>query len=197
MFERIHKTSRSPTEIHPTGSHRFEHWIKDNQLYFLTSCTNGKAHVFQTEETQAIFLKCFDNWHERSGLKVCVISLLSNHYHLVGYAKSGQQLIDFIRGLHSSTARYLNQLLDLPLRPFWREAGGQSYFDGCLRDEGQASKAWTYTRDQAVKAGLVRTYHDWPGTRVIVEREPMVRRATQLDAYLRGVPYKRYEKSHR
>ncbi|MEL7238232.1 MAG: transposase [Planctomycetota bacterium] len=193
VFERIRKASRTKEEKRPDGSHRFEHWIKDNQLYFLTCCTKGHAHVFKSRQAQEVFWQCFNRWHERSGFKVCVVTLMSSHYHLVGYAKVGQQLVDFVQGLHGSTARAVNPLLDQPLRPFWGERKGQSYFDGCLRDEEQASKAWTYTRDQAVKAGLVENWDEWPGTRVFVERDAMLKRATTLGAYLRGVPYKRYD----
>ena len=81
--------------------------------------------------------------------------------------------------------------------PFWRGKGNRDYFDGCLRDVLQAYRAFNYTRDQAVRARLVRDYRQYPYTRVYLDRDRAIARAAELNAYLEDVPYKRYENHQR
>ena len=48
--------------------------------------------------------------------------------------------------------------------PFWRDAEGKGYFDGCIRDEKQARLAYRYTLLQAVRHGIVTRLADYPHT---------------------------------
>jgi len=77
--------------------------------------------------------------------------------------------------------------------PFWRGDDGHDYFDGCLRDDEQYVKAYTYTLKQAVRAGIVPTWHDYPHTRIFVDMQTGLEFAHKHRAFLYGVPYKRYE----
>jgi hypothetical protein len=45
------KSSISSDEFHD-GQHRFEHWYRDNSVYFLTSRCRGKTHAFASEEAK-------------------------------------------------------------------------------------------------------------------------------------------------
>ena len=78
--------------------------------------------------------------------------------------------------------------------PFWRNGKGNDYFDGCLRDVLQAFRAYNYTRDEAVKARIVKDYRDYPHTRVYLDRDRAIARAVELKALLEEVPYARYER---
>ena len=109
-------------------------------------------------------------------------SLLDNHYHSVGYLKIGENLGPMMQHIHGSVAKLVNDTLDVRLVPFWRTAGNQDYFDGCLRDEQQANRAYRYTLKQAVRHGIVTDYHDYPHTRVNVEMDRAIKRATALKA---------------
>jgi hypothetical protein len=71
---------------------------------------------------------------------------------------------------------------------------GEDYFDGCLRDVLQAYRAFNYTRDQAVKARIVRDYRDYPHTRIYLDRDRAIARAVELKAFFEEVPYARYER---
>ena len=55
----------------------------------------------------------------------------------------------------------------------------------------QTGPSW-YTLMQGVRHGLVRDWRDYPNTRVDVELERAVARAEELQAFLKGVAYKRY-----
>lgn len=112
----------------------------------------------------------------------------------VGYLKVGLELRELMRKLHGSVAKLVNDLLPERRVPFWRGADGHDYFDGCLRDDGQFVKAYRYTLMQAVRARMVRTWREYPHTRVWVELEAGLAFAQKHRALLYGVPYKRYEK---
>lgn len=87
----------------------------------------------------------------------------------------------------------VNDLLPDRLLPFWRRPGRHDYFDGCLRDELQGRRTYRYILLQAVRHRIVRDYHDYPHTRVYVDVDRAVKRALELNAFMEGVPYKRYE----
>jgi|SRR5439155_2748850 len=186
------KSSISSDEFHD-GDHRYEHWYRDNTVYFLTARCRGKTHAFQSEEAKAIFWDRLLHWAQHYGFVLWVVSLLDNHYHLVGYLKNGENLGDFMRRFHGSVAKLVNDLLPEKLAPFWYDSGKQGYWDGCLRKEKQGRKSYRYTLLQAVEAGIVKDYRDYPHTRIFIEVERAIRRANELNVWLEDVPYKRYQ----
>jgi hypothetical protein len=123
-----------------------------------------------------------------------VATLMNNHYHLIGYCSRGEELGEMMRKIHGSVAKLVNDTLTVRRVPFWRERGNKDYIDGCLRDEKQCRLAHRYTLMQAVRAGLVRDWREYPITRVYIELERGVKRALEKKAFLENVPYKRYEK---
>ncbi len=126
---------------HFEGEHRFEHWYRDNTVYFITArCRDGVA-AFVTEEAKAVFWDRFDHYTKAHGFVPWVTTLVDNHYHTLGYLYVGKELGQMMRKLHGSVAKLVNDLLPERRRPFWRERGGRDYFDGCLRDELQCRRA--------------------------------------------------------
>jgi REP element-mobilizing transposase RayT len=186
------KSSISSDEFYD-GQHRYEHWYRDNSVYFLTSRCRGKTHAFASEEAKAVFWDRLLHWAREYGVVLWVVSLLDNHYHLVAYLKQGENLGPFMRSFHGSVAKLVNDLLPIRLKPFWYDSGKQGYWDGCLRNEGQGRKSYRYTLMQAVYAGIVSDYRDYPHTRIFIDCERGIRRATELDAWMKDVPYKRYD----
>ncbi len=81
--------------------------------------------------------------------------------------------------------------------PFWCSKKHHDYFDGCIRDVLQAHRAYNYTRDQAVKARIVREYRDYPHTRVYLDRDRAIARAVERKAFLETVLYARYERKYK
>ena len=193
------------------NKHRFEHWYRDNQVYFITAKTALGTPVFTTPKACDRFWSAFDHACAIGTFTPWVTTLMNNHYHTLGYLKTGNQLPKMMQSLHGSLAKQINDLIEagelqfprqplnhqnqpIRLRPFWGTKGKKTYFDGCIRDETQATRAFRYTRDQAVRAKLVTRWQDYPHTRLDITLERALPRATQLNALLRGVPYKRYEK---
>ena len=47
--------SSSSSEEHYRGRHRFEHWYRDNQVYFITARCWDKYPAFASEAAKAIY----------------------------------------------------------------------------------------------------------------------------------------------
>jgi REP element-mobilizing transposase RayT len=174
------------------GRHRFEHWYRDHQAYFITARCRDRYLAFASEPAKAVFWDRLAHHAGAAGFELWIASLLDNHYHLIGCTSRGDALGTMMQRLHGSVAKLVNDLLPQRRKPFWRDEGYRDYYDGCLRDEKQLTLTYQYTRLQAVRAGLVRHWRDYPHTHVHIEIEEALRRAVARDALLKGVPYKRY-----
>jgi hypothetical protein len=179
------------------GRHRFEHWYRDKTVYFITSKVRNGLHAFAGEQAKAIFWDRFNHYTKHYRFIPWVTTLLDNHYHTIGYVEIGTNLGLMMQRIHGSTAKLANDLLPKRHLPFWRTAGNRDYFDGCIRDETQARRAYRYTLLQAVRAGIVRDYREYVHTRVNIELDRAVRRALELRAFLEKVPYTRYDAKRR
>jgi len=164
-MRRFRKSSYTKREFFK-GKHRFEHWYRDNTLYFITSRTRDRSLAFASSEAKQIFWDRFDHYAKQYDFRPIIGTLLNNHYHTVGYVEQGENVWRFIQRFHGSTAKLVNDTLAKRLVPFWRREGNQDYFDGCLRDETQFCRAYGYTLLQAVRARIVRDWRDYPHARV-------------------------------
>ncbi len=173
---------------------RFEHWYVDNQVYFITARCRDKFPAFASEEAKRVFWDRFHHWTRQALFTPCVVTLIANHYHVLGYCKQGELMGQMMRRIHGSVAKLVNDLLRERRVPFWAEAGHQDYFDGCIRDERQCRLAYRYTLTQSVRHGISSDWREYPHTHVYVSVEAMVKRALELRAFLEGAPYKRYMK---
>ncbi len=192
MPKRIQKVSRS-TNSEYRGRHRCEHWLIDNQVYFITARCRDRQPLFAPEEAKAVYWERFDYYTREYGFVPWVTSLLGNHYHTLGYLRVGKNLPILMQRLHGSVAKLVNDLQPERVPNFWRDAKGKEYFDGCIRDEKQARRSYRYTLLQAVRHSVVTEWPEYPHTRVDVELEAAIKRSHELNAFLEGVPYKRYQ----
>jgi REP element-mobilizing transposase RayT len=193
MSKPTQKLSRS-TNREYRGRTRYEHWLIDNQVYFLTARCRDRFPAFADEQAKAVFWERFDHYTREFGFTPWVTSLVDNHYHTLGYLRVGAKLPRMMQRLHGSVAKLVNDLLPQGRAGFWRDAKGKEYFDGCIRDEKQARLAYRYTLIQSERHGLVRDWRIYPHTRINVELEAAVHRSHELQAFLGGAPYKRYLK---
>jgi hypothetical protein len=174
------------------GRHRFEHWYRDNTVYFITSRCRDRYPAFATDAAKSVFWDRFNHWTGAYGFVPWVTTLLHNHYHTLGYLRVGENLGPMMQRIHGSVAKLTNDLLPERRVPFWRDLGRGDYFDGCIRDEVQCRRAYRYTLRQSIRANLVKDWRDYPHTRVAIDLDRGVRRALELNAFIQGVPYPRY-----
>ena len=192
----VRKSSRT-NRVGCDGQHRFEHWYVSNQVYFITARCRDKRPAFASEQAKAIFWDRFEHHTKEARFFPWVVSLMNNHYHILGYAREGELLGRMMQRLHGSTAKLVNDLLDERLTPFWAESGHQDYFDGCIRDEKQCRLAYRYVLTQSIRHRICADWRDYPHTRAYLQLEPVLRRALELNPFLEGVPYKRYQQERR
>ena len=167
-------------------------------MYFITARCRDRFPAFATERAKAVFWDRFDHYTKVHQLEPWVVSLVDNHYHVVGYCTLGEELGEMVRKIHGSVAKLVNDLLPVRKVPFWRERGSQKeYFDGCLRGELQLRRSFRYTLTQSQRHGLCADYRLYPHTRVHLSIEEAVARALTLNALMVGVPYARYDRTRR
>lgn len=179
------------------GQYRFQHWYRDNQVYFITVRTRDGVPAFAEEQAKQVFWDRFAHYCENFTFTPFVTSLLDNHYHTLGYLKHGQQLAPMMQGIQGSTAKLVNDLLPERYTPFWHEDKNKTYFDGCIRDEKQCRLSYRYVCIRSERHGVCDDWRAYPHTRVKIELERAVERALQLKAFLTGVLYKRYQKNRK
>lgn len=190
------RTGGSTGKEYFNGKHRFEHWYRDNTIYFITArCRNGVT-AFNSTEAKWVFWDRYRHYASAHGYTPIVTTLMNNHYHSLGHLRIGLQLGEMMRRFHGSVAKLVNDTLEARLVPFWNEDKRykHNYFDGCIRDERQMRRAYRYTLMQSVRARIVTNWREYPHTCADVELEAAVRRAIELNAFLETVPYKRYER---
>jgi hypothetical protein len=179
---------------HTEGKHRFEHWYRDNTVYFITSKVRDGSHAFASDDAKRVFWDRFDYWTNHFEFVPWVTTLMVNHYHTVGYLKVGEDLGTMMQRIHGSIAKLVNGTLPARHLPFWRGDGVKDYFDGCLRDQVQCRRAYRYTLTQSVRHGICADYRLYPDTHLKIPLEVGIKRALELNAFMTGVPYERYDK---
>jgi len=150
--------------------------------------------AFGSEDAKLVFWDRFTFYTTKFEFKPIIVTLIPNHYHILGYLKFGENLGPMMRHIHGSVAKLVNDTIVQKLKPFWYDHGRQSYFDGCIRNEKQCRRAYRYTLFQCRRHGICADPEDYSHTRVFVDIERAVKRAHELQAFLEGVPYKRYER---
>jgi hypothetical protein len=175
------------------GRHRFEHWYRDNTVYFITARCRDRYPAFATDKAKSIFWDRLAHCTTKARFQPWVVSLIDNHYHILGYNESAEEFGEMMRCLHGSTAKLVNDLLPERRVPFWRGEHDHDYFDGCLRDEMQLRITYRYVLLQAARHGLCNDWREYLHTRVWLTLEECLRFAGEHKAYMQGVRYQRYE----
>src|SRR5690348_14632097 len=103
MGRPIRKSGGSRKEWYE-GAHRFEHWYRDQTVYLVTSRVREGRHLFLSREASDIFWQKFQQYSLAHGFEPWIASLLSNHYHFIGFLEKGNELGEMMRRLHGSVA---------------------------------------------------------------------------------------------
>jgi len=177
------RKSSYTSHVRYDNEHRFEHWYRDNTVYFITARCRDKFPAFNSDHAKSIFWDRFDHYTRLQGFVPWVTSLLNNHYHTVGYLKQGENLGPMMQKIHGSVAKLVNDTLPERRLPFWRRAGHHDYFDGCIRSAKQCRRAYRYTLLQAVRHRLFADYRQYSHTHVHIEIEKGIHRASELGAF--------------
>jgi hypothetical protein len=88
---RLRKGSYTPHEFFD-GRHRFEHWYRDNSVYFITARCAERFPALASDDAKNVFWDRFEHYTRVHTFTPIVTSVLDNHYHVLGYLKIGEEL---------------------------------------------------------------------------------------------------------
>jgi putative transposase len=134
------------TDWHHAPVHR----LGIETTFFITGGTHLKQHFY---ETAAALDELKDVLFEHIAVQACALQawvLLSNHYHLVIRAPTGEQIRNMLTQFHSHAARLLNRRDRVRARRVWFQ-----YWDKTLTFEGSWLARIRYTHENAVHHGIV------------------------------------------
>ncbi len=124
--------------------------------------TNGPYYL-QNPKIAQLVIKAWLYQAKHKQIIVIAICVMSNHVHALVRGPDNGLIIEagpILNSVKSFTARQANKLLNRPGNPFW-----DKYFDRDVR-EGKFMTVLWYVVNNPVKAGLVKSWKDWPHTYV-------------------------------
>lgn len=135
--------------IHRLGSHG---------VYMVTGATLHKQHLFSTDEKLSLRENHLLKLARQYQWQLEAWAVFVNHYHFVarGHA-SASPLDEFLKHLHSDTARNLNQLDKSTEREVWF-----NFWDTQLTYERSYLARLNYVHQNAVKHRLVKVANQYP-----------------------------------
>ncbi len=127
-------------------------------VYFVTTCTAGRARCLGSDGFHAIALEVWANCLRLSGWAVGRYVVMPDHVHFfVGDAREERPLGYFVGQWKEWTAKYVAQRLGHAL-PLWQ----REFHDHVIRSSESYEQKWEYVRENPVRAGLVAEPAEWP-----------------------------------
>jgi putative transposase len=139
-----------------TSPHRPPHLYVDEAWYFVTSSTVNKIRILSSDEHLSLWVSIFIGLVAEFKVKVTAWVVLPNHYHFLFLPKRGSDLGVFMKRCNGRTSYELNSLDQTKGRSVW-----YSYWDTCIRGEGDFWTRFNYIHYNPVKHGYVQKPEDW------------------------------------
>ena len=140
----------------PERLRRLEEVFTRSPIYFVTACAFGRRPVLATAVIHDA-LRRFGEVGESCGAWLGAYIIMPDHIHLfVALDVEQLKLGTWMKSLKNVLSRTL-RAEGVPA-PHWQKG----FFDHVLRSGDTYSEKWFYVRDNAVRAGLVREWKDWP-----------------------------------
>jgi putative transposase len=140
----------------PERLRRLENLYQQFPIYFVTACTAGRRRLLPTPAIHDSFKRHAET-APKFGAWVGSYILMPDHFHLFVVLDDRKltlpQWMKSLKGALSSQLR-----IDGHQSPFWQKG----FFDHVLRGAESYSAKWNYVRENAVRAGLVSDWRDWP-----------------------------------
>lgn len=161
------KTKQSPEQINALkNEYRF---LRKMMLKALDDILDVGNHIdvnLSKTENTSIIVNSLRFW-EGKMLKNFAICVMPNHVHWVLELNSSDEngevvwLDDILKSVKQFSSTQINKS-ENRLGKLWQKES----WDTTIRDNRHLYKAIEYTRNNPVKAGLVKDWRDWPGTLV-------------------------------
>lgn len=134
---------------------RLDRLFPASPIYFVTACTVRRRAILARPEVHHVFLE-FCRFGEERGAFVGAYVLMPDHLHLFVALDPELTLSEWMKSLKNALSKSLRSL-HIPA-PHWQKG----FFDHVLRSGESYSQKWEYVRDNPVRAGLAKTFEDWP-----------------------------------
>jgi putative transposase len=140
----------------PERLRRLETIFVRSPIYFVTACTSRRRKMLATPAIQQRFVK-FAKEGPKHGAWIGSYVLMPDHFHLfVAVDDERLMLAEWTKSLKNALSKTLRSEKVSP--PHFQKG----FFDHLLRSAESYSAKWNYVRDNPVRAGLVKSWEDWP-----------------------------------
>lgn len=136
--------------------HRLDQLYIENPVYFVTFCTHVRRTILATTKIHEAFI---DFSQEATNRNVFVgrYILMPDHVHLyVKVPPPSETLSAWIKSLKNHLSKNLRT--QGVLSPHWQKG----FFDHVLRSGESYSAKWLYMVENSIRAGLAKSWTDWP-----------------------------------
>ena len=134
------------------------HRLSANGIYFVTAGTLHKQPLFDTSAQRDLLERLLLSHARSRGWQLEAWAVFANHYHFVARGQpDSAPMGDFLRELHSLSARDLNRLEDVKGRTVWH-----NFWDTRLTYQHSYLARLNYVHQNAVKHGLVAVANQYP-----------------------------------
>jgi putative transposase len=141
----------NPKTLSKDWPHAPVHRLTENGIYMVTAGTLSKKKYFNTADKLDLIERSLLSLSKKHGWQLEAWAVLANHYHFVARGSPDSiPMVDFLRELHSTTAREVNRLDDVEGRPVW-----YNYWDTRLTYQHSYLSRLSYVHRNAAKHGLV------------------------------------------
>ena len=149
-------TADSPNENPPKERlRRLDRIFSPVPIYFVTACTFNRRHILANAAIHRAFLD-FTEGGEAHSTYVGAYVIMPDHVHLFVALEEEVTLSGWMKSLKNSLSKSLRSMGHS--RPHWQKG----FFDHVLRSGESYAQKWEYVRDNPVRAGLVKTWEEWP-----------------------------------
>ena len=136
--------------------HRLDRLSSDNPVYFITFCTAARKEILATPSIHTAFIAFCTEAMKRE-IFVGRYILMPDHVHLfVKLPPPSENLSAWIKSLKNFLSKYLRQ--QQVTAPHWQKG----FFDHVLRSDESYSAKWLYMVENSIRAGLVKSWTNWP-----------------------------------
>ena len=142
----------------PTGKERLQRLDRifvSSPIYFVTACTSNRRSILANGTVHQAF-RSFAEAGESHGAYVGTYVIMPNHLHFFVALDLENTLSAWMKSLKNALSKSLRGIG--VKSPHWQKG----FFDHVLRSGESYSQKWEYVRDNPVRAGLAKTWEDWP-----------------------------------
>lgn len=128
-------------------------------VYHVLNRANGREGIFQKEQDYAAFMKILVEGKEKYDMRLLAFCIMPNHWHLVLYPRSGEDLSQFMRFVtHTHTQRF---------HTHYHTVGYGHLYQGRFKsfpvqDDNYFLQVCRYVERNPIRAGLAEKIADWP-----------------------------------